>query len=95
MEEGLTLNGQDVDPVEYNKETAAKRYTTYQWNGSDDIPLFSWVQCAGRAHSTVVSDYEKVWTDWFSHFRTQKSESGSTSYYSASGFEKDDAVELK
>lgn len=95
VEEGLTLNGQDVDPVEYNKETAAKRYTTYQWNGSDDIPLFSWVQCAGRAHSTVVSDYEKVWTDWFSHFRTQKSESGSTSYYSASGFEKDDAVELK
>lgn len=95
VEEGLTKDGQDVIPVKYTDETSAQRYTTYLWYNEQDAPLFGWVQCAGRAHSTAISDYEKVWTDWFVHFQSEKEDDGNTiQYYSASGFAENDKVEI-
>jgi len=70
--------------VAYNAQSAARRYTTYVWKsgGGSGVPLFAWVQCAGRQHSPVISDYEKGWTDWLSHYSMDKA---GNRYYSASG----------
>lgn len=68
VEKGLTADGQLTPAVEYNAENTALRYTTYQWKNSQGIPVTSWSQSAGRSHCTAITDYEKVWTDWFVHF---------------------------
>lgn len=94
-EKGLLSEGQNIkdeDKVSYNDGSVSneynRRYTTWQWKNSQGVPLFAWSACAGRAHSTAISDYEKLWVDWCAHYKKD----GDTLYYSASAFASDDAI---
>ena len=69
VEQGLIGDGQTGEQVPFTRETAAKRYTSYQWRAADGMPVMMWIQCAGRGHMQVPTDVEKLWTDWFSRFR--------------------------
>ena len=71
-EEGFLKDGQTEEPVPFTKENIEKRYTTAVWKNRLEIPLCAWVACAGRAHGAAHTDYEKAWTDWFSHFTMDK-----------------------
>ncbi len=68
------------------------------WNkkvGSVEVPMVEWVQCKLRPHNCYPSEMPMIW-DYVKHFSFEKAEDGTvTRYYSASAFEKDDAVVIK
>lgn len=52
------------------KPTSVKtdgRYTIHEWTNTEGIPMFRYMQTAGRAHSTLPEEMHMFW-DWFKNW---------------------------
>ena len=72
-----------------------KRYDTYTWNNEQGIPMLQYGQTLMRTHNCYPGEMHLLW-EYLEHFSFEKAADGTvTRYYSASAFEKDDAVVIK
>ena len=71
------------------------RTKVYTWENSDGVPMVKYGYTLLRAHNCSPYEMPILW-DFMEHFSFEKAEDGTiTRYYSASAFERDDAVILK
>ena len=71
------------------------RTKVYTWENSDGVPMVKYGYTLLRAHNCSPYEMPILW-DFMEHFSFEKAEDGTiTRYYSASAFERDDAVTLK
>lgn len=76
-------------------ELEGTRYTTYSWANNQGIDLVRFGRTLLREHNCYPEEFRCVW-DFVSHFKAEKQDDGSVvRYYSASCFEKDDAVKIE
>lgn len=91
---GNALNGghDDAQGSLSDWESNNARYRTWKWYNEDDIPVMTYIFSLYEAHNCIPGFRPLMW-DFLEHYSVETAADGTvTRYYSASGFEQDDAV---
>ena len=94
---GNALNGghDDAQGSLSDWESNNARYRTWKWYNEDDIPVMTYIFSLYEAHNCIPGFRPLMW-DFLEHYSVETAADGTvTRYYSASGFEQDDAVVIQ